>query len=450
VITAYLIAGGYRDPPVDVDNPLRESIARLLTKIPRLTPPTNGWHHFEEPGLLWLEAVEAAKVNDLAAADQLALAAYQLGRFDLAQRWADVAAATPAARWLRAKLLLREGKVERAAALLSGVVRLFPDGAAAAEVGDGKLWGLAGSLFVPEISSRWGNRAGAQLRGELGVLRLARRQYTEALDALLRSGFWMDAAYVAERVLTPDELKVYVDRNWSERTVQPPAASDQDADAEVVVPLSASDSLRYLLARRLARNGRSEEALAYYPDKWRQEWARVAELLRAGRNPGRAKHERAAGLFGAAQLLRRYGMELIGTEVQPDWHIHEGQFEEGVWVSDRTRIEPPGFLLATADETERALGHSVEPPERFHYRYLAADLAWEAAQLMPNNSDETARVLCVAGSWLKNRDPKAADRFYKALVRRCRRTVVGKAADLKRWFPTLDEDGEPLLPRGQR
>jgi len=164
--------------------------------------------------LLWLEAVEAAKVNDLAAADQLALAAYQLGRFDLAQRWADVAAATPAARWLRAKLLLREGKVEPAAALLSGVVRLFPDGAAAAEVGDGKLWGLAGSLFVPEISSRWGNRTGAQLRGELGVLRLARRQYTEALDALVRSGFWMDAAYVAERVLTLDELKVYVDRNW--------------------------------------------------------------------------------------------------------------------------------------------------------------------------------------------------------------------------------------------
>jgi hypothetical protein len=105
--------------------------------------------------------------------------------------------------------------------------------------------------------------------------------------------------------------------------------------------------------------------------------------------------------------------------------------------------------LATADEIERALGHSVEPPARFHYRYLAADLAWEAAQLMPNNSDETARVLCVAGSWLKNRDPKAADRFYKALVRRCRRTVLGKAADLKRWFPTLDEDGEPLLPRDQ-
>ena len=36
---------------------------------------------------------------------------------------------------------------------------------------------------------------------------------------------------------------------------------------------------------------------------------------------------------------------------------------------------------------------------------------------MPNNSDETARVLCTAGAWLKMRDPETADIFYKALVK---------------------------------
>jgi len=450
VITAYLIAGGYRDPPVDVDNPLRESVARLLTKIPQLTRPTNGWHRFKEPGLLWLEAVEAAKVNDLLAADQLALAAYQMGRFDLAQRWADVAAATPAARWLRAKLLLREGKVEPAAALLSGLARLFPDTVQEAAVDDAKLRGLAGSLFVSEDSTYWSIPAGAQLQGELGVLRLARRQYEEALDVLLRSGFWMDAAYVAERVLTLDELKTYVDRNCLSSPVPPPVKRDEGTEAEPAEPASPDDNLRYLLARRLARNGRGNEALAYFPEKWRKEWQHFSELLSAGRSPGRAENERAVDLFAAAQLLRRYGMELIGTEVEPDWHIHDGQFDHGVYVSQRTRVEPPSPLLATPDETQRALAHSVEPPVRFHYRYLAADLAWEAAQLMPDNSDETARVLCVAGSWLKHRDPKAADKFYKALVRRCRRTALGTAADLKRWFPELDEDGKPLLPRDQR
>ena len=52
---------------------------------------------------------------------------------------------------------------------------------------------------------------------ELGVLKLSRGEFAQALDALLRSGFWQDAAYVAERVLTTDELKTYVDQNWPMR-----------------------------------------------------------------------------------------------------------------------------------------------------------------------------------------------------------------------------------------
>ena len=56
---------------------------------------------------------------------------------------------------------------------------------------------------------------------------------------------------------------------------------------------------------------------------------------------------------------------------------------------------------------------------------------------MPDNSDDTARALIEAGSWLKARDPKAADRFYKALVRRCGTTDLGRRADQLRWFPPL-------------
>jgi hypothetical protein len=33
--------------------------------------------------------------------------------------------------------------------------------------------------------------------------------------------YWMDAAYVAERILTVDELKAYVDRNWPEVPLPP-------------------------------------------------------------------------------------------------------------------------------------------------------------------------------------------------------------------------------------
>jgi hypothetical protein len=64
--------------------------------------------------------------------------------------------------------------------------------------------------------------------------------------------------------------------------------------------------------------------------------------------------------------------------------------------------------------------------------------------LLPNNSDETARTLTVAGSWIKSLDPETADLFYKALVRRCRKTRAGAEAERIRWFPNFNEKGEVI------
>jgi hypothetical protein len=155
---------------------------------------------------------------------------------------------------------------------------------------------------------------------------------------------------------------------------------------------------------------------------------------------------RAQNLYTAAIMERTNGMELFGTELEPDWDIWGGNYEFGfTW-----EIRATNSLGATAndmsdDEIARASSRRVDPDVRFHYRWQAADLAWEAAQLMPNNSDETARALCTAGTWLKNRDPEGADQFYKALVRRCRKTELGQQADKLRWFPAQPISGE--LPR---
>lgn len=113
-----------------------------------------------------------------------------------------------------------------------------------------------------------------------------------------------------------------------------------------------------------------------------------------------------------------------------------------------------GRILDRGGNTLRAAGFDeeqrlapatddVQPLLRFHYRYRAAALAWEAAEQMPDNTEETARVLCTAGTWLKYRDPQAADRFYKALVNRCRQTVLGQEADRLRWFPNLPDPAAP-------
>ena len=393
----------------------------------------------------WLAAAESADVRDVESAEQLAVAAYRAYDPQLAQRWIQRCATTPTAQWLQAKLLLYEGNVTAAAALMEKVAKLFPIQPPSTNTSVAVTFGDA--LYVPsEIGDIPTPR---EVHGELGALRLARREYTLALDALLRSNFWMDAAYVAERVLSPDELKNYVDRHW------PAVPRVADADAremprsitDDMSPDLQSESIRWLLARRLARQHRFAEARLYYPPAWRPQCDAMARAFAAANNARLAASQRAAGFWAAACLTRTNGMELVGTEAEPDWAMHEGNFEDGPTVA--SRAGSGARLAASQDEIRRSKRKEVSPETRFHYRYAAATLAMKAASLMPDNSDQTANVLCTAGDWLKSRDPKAAEVFYRVLVRRCPQTAVGAETIRQRWFPLRDAAGRPL-PKPKR
>jgi LysM repeat protein len=419
----------------------------------------------------WLAAVEAAGVQDIESAEQLALAAYQAGQWDLAQRWIMRARSTPATQWLQAKLLLRAGRIDEAAVLLALVTQSFPieppdtNQLAHATFEDSLfVWDTDEGLLEPEHMP-----AGRQVLGELGVLHLARREYVQALDALLRSGFWMDAAYVAERVLTVDELQTYVVRDWPAVTnAQFAAEIKADAESKRVVeavqnsnwdeperplppPMDTRQKIRYVLARRLTRLGRGHEAREFYPAEWQPRLDALLQALATGRDKSLPAEQRFKVLFAAAMITRTNGMELIGTEVGPDWHIHDGNYTEGVSVATRTN-EDFKLLPASADELGRAAQHKAVPEERFRYRYLAAalrseasSLAWEAAKLMPDNSEETARVLCQAGLWLDQGDQKTAGTIYRAMIQRCRNTEIGAEAARTGLFPRLDESGRVIL-----
>jgi hypothetical protein len=386
----------------------------------------------DQANVRWLAAVEAAGVDDVDSAEKFALAAYQSGEFGIAKRWIKRAASTPLTQWLQAKLLLREGKVAPAATLLARIRDSFP-----LEYGDTNApVSLTDNLeFEVNDYYREPRGIGAQVLGELGVLQLARSQYADSLDALLHAGFWGDAAYVAERVLTLDELKSYVDQTWPEIA----RTNSTEQASEISATDRARHDIRYLLGRRLVREIRGVEAAPYFPDDWRPALQNLLLHLNAGWNETQPRDYRAKALFGAACIARTNGIELLGTEVGPDWFIHGGDFEYGVTSEGRTN---EGFQLlgASPDELRRAFAHRADPEVRFHYRYQAAFLAWEAAKLMPDNNDETAFVLWQAGEWLKNRDPITADGFYKTLVRRCRQTELGAEADRIHWFPRLDEN----------
>lgn len=372
----------------------------------------------------WLAALERTAVHAAPQAARLALAAYRAAQFSACARWLRLAAPDdPLALWLRAKLALRSGEVAQASAVLSHLVRRSAQTAPPfAELG------VSANPYDTPIP------ATTHLRGELAALKLASRDYAEALALLVAGGYWEDAAYVAERVLTVDELKHFVLTRTPVGDLTPAAPVPTDASSradDASWPPPAD--LRHLLARRLVRHHRLAEARAFFPAALLPVFDRYATLLRVGRNSEHPAATRAAALFAAARALRAAGMELRGTELGPDFSIWAGAYTGGSLLAER--VDLPAPLRPTRDEFWRASAQDAGFGQRFHYRYLAADLAWEAIALMPDESDATARALIEAGGWLKNRDPRAAHRFYRALVQRCGTTELGRTAAARRWFP---------------
>ncbi|OHB76738.1 MAG: hypothetical protein A2Z34_02790 [Planctomycetes bacterium RBG_16_59_8] len=386
-----------------------------------------------ETGTKW-SAVLSSLGNDvkIADADRLAVASYSRNDIADARKWLTLSEeSSPLSHWLRAKLLLREGKVDDAVKLLRTLTQSLPPR---------DEWNRPslGSMPVRDVY------------GDLGVLHLGRREYEFALDAFLTAGYWQDAAYVAERILTLEELERYIERHQDDprfnTTMRRPICSEEDDWDNTSIVDANETNLRYLLARRYARLGDWKNARRFYPSAEGNILLHVDDLLRclnAGRDIGRTPRERAEHLFNAALVAKIWGMELMGTEDGPDWACYDGMFEHQPTkvvrhndIKDSSLPETTrAALKASPDEINRSDRHAPRPDARFHYRYFAADLMWECSQLLPNDDEFTARALWTAGTWLKTLDPKAADRFYKALVRRCANLPIGREADKLRWFP---------------
>ena len=86
----------------------------------------------------------------------------------------------------------------------------------------------------------------------------ARGDFIQALDVLFKGQLWEDAAFVAERVLTANELKQYVDA--LPKTEAPKEGED------------FNKKLRYLLGRRLVREDRYAEAKQYLRRRTTESW----------------------------------------------------------------------------------------------------------------------------------------------------------------------------------
>ncbi|POZ60264.1 hypothetical protein [Chromobacterium alticapitis] len=374
--------------------------------------------------LILIDAIQRQGYLDADHADRLAALAYRMGRYPLAERMAarlDSALAS----WVKAKLALRRGDLPAASRYYALAARGFP---------------RSDNRLEPGLPQR--------ISGEQAVLTLARGQYVEALSYLYQAAIewsrrgndWShlaavtdsssDMAYVAERVLTAAELKTFVD------------ALARPADEQA---LQVWTRLRYLLARRLLREGRADEASPYFPedavaadyDAGGLPTGKQAGLRKLALQYGEALRDteraytrtlRAKAWFRLAALTRHDGMALLGYEQEPDYADWGGNYQQtsgrsadAVPQAPLSAVGRAGYLLAgpyvTAEERTRFAATQSQPLQRYHYRYLAADYLDKAADLLPPRSQAYSAALCHGAAWLNSTDAQRAAHFYQRYAR---------------------------------
>ncbi len=400
-----------------------------------------------------VDALKRRGLEKIEGADRVAALAYRTGRYDLAATLAN-RQETALSWWVRAKLALRKGDTAAAVQAYARAAQGFPRNDASLDPSNANL-----------------------LMGEQGVLTLSRGQYVEALTQFHRAAtqsarqnrgyysasygdYYNDMAYVAERVLTTDELKTYVDAHApaspmpSAQAVQAKAAQQQGRPslrwvALELAPLTVEDNLRQLLARRLVREGRVEEALPYFPDERDERfvqssyddqgretpviWRLRAKAREYGQALERAHHpwratSRAQGWYEAAVIARRQGMEIMGYEQGPDYAVYGGSYPGGAGrgigmygnedkplpdnPQARAQADLPGPLV-TDEERRRYAASEAKPYKRFHYRDIAADYIMKSADALPARSQAFAAVLCQGVNFVYYDQPRAEQLYLR-------------------------------------
>jgi hypothetical protein len=375
-------------------------VGRRLIALYASTRPTE---HVR--GLRPLLETVAARI-DREWPDHLAAGLYHQGQVTQAAALIgrhDVATDTPLATWVKAKIALAEGRVDDAHALLILAADRFPPAAPRGE-----------PVWLSDEDEWTAVSPAARTRGEAAVLSLGRHEYVRALDELVRTNaWWQDVAWVAERVLTLDELRRYVDVKMAAPAPSATLVDAADHDDEEHSGWNPGDqrlALRNLLARRLMRAGHTAAAVNYFDDHGDR--AAAADLAdRFARVQALDDVDRAAALYAIGRRVRRSGFRLYATELAPDYRIWMGNFapfEEADQALNKGALDD--------EEEARARAHLPIPARRFHYRTLAAQHLEEAARLVPSRSQAYAALLCQATHDL-HRDRASVERLWRTYVR---------------------------------
>jgi hypothetical protein len=157
------------------------------------------------------------------------------------------------------------------------------------------------------------------------------------------------------------------------------------------------------------RAERYDDAYAYFPPGIDKRFADI-NLREVSREYAGFVHDgdhawtaigKAEARYAAAKIAREHGMEIVGYEQGPDYGDNGGNYQGGSGQSSATLQGE----FVTEGERQRFADSTAQPDRRFHYRYIAADKAVAAADLLPPRSQAFAATLCMATNWMLQGPP---------------------------------------------
>ena len=317
--------------------------------------------------------------------DRLAALAYRTGDMDFVHALVD-GQDTALAWWLKAKMLVADGKLAEAEAAYRKVLATSP------------------SAPDPDGLSPFNESAAC---AEMTQLERVRGEFVPAMrDQLACDRTYRDSQtygptiYLAERVLTTVELQSIA----AALPPNPSSSSSPTTDLSGV-------TLHFELAKRLVREGRYRDALAY------ADASLVIPINKydASFDTGLSKSLKTQHDFIQAYATAHDQTQNAGSDVAKAaaWYqlalltrVEHSQIldHESALYKDKATPDLPGV---SSSELARLKANYTMPDQDNLRWYIAYDDALKAAQLVPSHSQAYAAILCHAAHWMNEAPPEA-------------------------------------------
>ena len=388
-----------------------------------------------------IEKNAANKFNWKKWAGKFALTFYNRGDFTSAKKVIQLGDSNePLLRWVNAKLMIMQGDIDKASETIAELIKNFSsklpivnDDEVARNVGSFKFPNGFYIGKTPRSIPIFENKKPlhAKLISEYGLIKFDKGDYFSALDCFLNAGYYLDAAFLCEVILSLDELKNYADTHVSPHTQE-------------------ADFIYSILSLRIFRETNSLETARKYYKGVNPKYVEYVSMMKSLDNAIQttlsstsSSREKSIAHWQIFTIICNGASDYFASYFNPnDAILYEDKKQDEIYFTS--------FCNSLHSEDANTLTSKkikqIKSEYNIHknYMYLAFEHAVKGADLM-DDILLASRMYVSSAFKLKYRDPKYVDCAFKKLVNRCPNTPLAIEAKKINWFPKQIENPNVIL-----